>query len=51
VTGLQQINYWAYNERGGGILLTVARDDGYIERLFEEEQKFWRMIGELNKRA
>lgn len=47
VTGLTCINYWAYNEQGGGILLAVARDEDYIARLFEEEQNFWRMLSEL----
>lgn len=49
VTGLQQIDYWAFNDHAGGILITVARDDKYIERLFREEEKFWRTVSEMNR--
>jgi len=46
VTGLGEIDYWAYIEPGSGILLRVKRDERYIQDLFQEELAFWRHLSE-----
>ena len=41
VTGLKQVDYWCWVRGRKGILLTVARDDAYIENLREAEERFY----------
>lgn len=35
VTGLSAMDYWAFDPYAGGVLLSVERDDPYIERIVE----------------
>jgi putative phage-type endonuclease len=44
VTGLASIDFFCYLPGSPEVLLPVARDDNYIERLISEEQKFWNRI-------
>ncbi|HAL47166.1 MAG: hypothetical protein FI707_01800 [SAR202 cluster bacterium] len=41
VTGLDMIDFWCYWPGHPELLLTIERDDAYIERLLETEQLFW----------
>ena len=41
VTGLYALDYWCYWPDNPEILLTVERDDDYIDRLLNKEQQFW----------
>ena len=43
-TGLPAIDFWVFSDYDGGILLTVKRDDDYIARLFDAEQRFWNKV-------
>ncbi|HZR45310.1 MAG TPA: YqaJ viral recombinase family protein [Candidatus Manganitrophaceae bacterium] len=46
VTGLPSIDFWCYLPGRPEVHLKMARDDGYIKRLLEEEALFWRQIVE-----
>ena len=43
-TGLPAIDFWVFSDYDGGVLLTVNRDNDYIARLFDAEQKFWNKV-------
>jgi predicted phage-related endonuclease len=43
-TGLPAIDFWAFSETEGGILLPVNRDDDYIARLLDAEKHFWNQV-------
>lgn len=43
-TGLPTIDFWAFSEDEGGILITVRRDKRYISKLFAAEQRFWNQV-------
>ena len=44
ITGLQSLDYWCYRPSSPGILLSVERDERYIELLFEEEKTFYEQM-------
>jgi putative phage-type endonuclease len=44
VTGLQQIDFWCFLPDLPQVHLRVDRDDRYIDRLMEEEHKFWEEV-------
>jgi putative phage-type endonuclease len=44
VTGLQQIDFWCFLPDLPQVHLRVVRDDHYIDRLIEEEHKFWEEV-------
>jgi putative phage-type endonuclease len=49
VTDLPSIDFWCYLPGRPEVLLRVARDDGYIQRLIHVEALFWQEI--LKRRA
>lgn len=49
VTGCGAIDYFSYRE-DSQVLLTIHRDEGYIERLLEAESTFWREVERLRRR-
>ena len=52
VTGLEAIDFWCYLPKKPPVLVTVARDEGYIGRLLEEEAAFWaEVVAERARRA
>lgn len=46
ITGLDCLDYWCYLPGKRGVLIEVERDDQYIEQLFEEEERFYRLMRE-----
>jgi len=44
VTGLETIDFWCYLPRRPEVLVTLARDDGYIRRLLRVELEFWQEL-------
>ena len=44
VTGLGGIDFWCYLPSRPEVHVHVPRDDGYISRLLETEQKFWNVL-------
>lgn len=44
VTGLGSIDFWCYLPRRSPVLVPVARDDNYIERLLDAEAQFWQQV-------
>ncbi len=44
VTGLESIDFWCYLPRRSPVLVPVARDDNYIERLLDGEAQFWQQV-------
>jgi putative phage-type endonuclease len=44
VTGLNEIDFWCYLPLKPELLVTVERDDDYIQRLLRVEQKFWERL-------
>jgi len=44
VTGLHVVDFWCYWPGCTEVLLAVARDDAYIERMLNEEMRFWNQI-------
>lgn len=44
VTNLPMIDFWCYLPDRPAVHLSVARDDGYIERLLDIEHAFWQQI-------
>jgi putative phage-type endonuclease len=44
VTGLDLLDFWCYWPGYSELLLTVERDDAYIERLLNREQEFWTLV-------
>lgn len=49
VTGLAQIDYWCYRPELGGMLLPVERDEEYIGKLLQAEQRFWERVERLRR--
>jgi hypothetical protein len=41
LTDLKEIDYWCYFKGYDGILITVVRDDSYIENLLESEKNLY----------
>ena len=51
VTGYDEIDVWCWNQGKRGILRTVKRDDMYIDKLIDAEQRFWfRVLEERQRR-
>ncbi|HEY3278431.1 MAG TPA: YqaJ viral recombinase family protein [Syntrophorhabdaceae bacterium] len=44
VTGLDEIDFWCYMPDRPEVHLCIKRDDPYIERLIEAEEKFWQEL-------
>ena len=44
VTGLASLDIWCYWPDQPELLLSVDRDDSYIERLLDSELKFWNRV-------
>jgi putative phage-type endonuclease len=44
VTGLASLDFWCYLPDRPELLLTVARDDAYVERLLRAELEFWNRV-------
>lgn len=44
VTGLASIDFWCYLPNCPEVLVTVQRDDDYINRLLEAEYLFWQKV-------
>ncbi len=49
VTGLAELDFWCYLPGQPEVHLRVARDDQYIERLLEVEQRFWKKLRKLRE--
>jgi len=47
LTGLQEIHYWCFWPNMPGIKIPVKRDNNYISRLFEAEEKFYAAMVDL----
>ena len=47
VTSLEKIYYYSYRD-GEGICLEVARDDEYIDKLYDECARFWACVENLS---
>jgi putative phage-type endonuclease len=45
VAGAEVCHYWSYRD-GEGVLVEVAPDRAYVERLVEREREFWRHVVE-----
>lgn len=43
-TGLQEMYYWVYRQKEGGVLLKVKRNDEYIEELIRRASIFWQHV-------
>jgi putative phage-type endonuclease len=50
VTGLSKINFWGYLPGRPEVHLRIDRDNRYINKLIETEQKFWQEFLELKAR-
>lgn len=44
VTNLDTIDYWSYQPKCSPIHIVVERDLGYISRMLEVEEKFWKKL-------
>lgn len=44
VSGAARCHYWSYTPEGGGVLVTVERDEAAIAALLERELAFWRCV-------
>ena len=44
VTGLDSLDFWCYWPDQPELLLSVDRDDSYIERLLDRELEFWNQV-------
>lgn len=52
VTGLETIDFWCYLPKKPPVLVTVPRDEAYIDRLLQEEAAFWaEVVAERARRA
>ena len=49
VTGLKQMDFWAFWPGRSSIGLTVKRNDAYIERIVNETKQFWDELQEARK--
>lgn len=43
-TGLEEIYYWVYRQKEGGVLIKVPRNDEYIEELVRRAGIFWQAV-------
>jgi putative phage-type endonuclease len=43
-TGLEELFYWVYRQKEGGVLLRVPRNEAYIEELIRRAAIFWEMV-------
>jgi len=51
VTGLDAIDFWCYLPKKAPVLVTVPRDEAYIDRLLAEEAAFWaEVVAERSRR-
>ena len=48
LTGLKEIDYWCYFKGYDGILITVVRDEPYIENLLESEKNLYLKLKQKN---
>jgi putative phage-type endonuclease len=48
VTGLDSLDFWCYWPDNPALLLSVERDDTYIQRLLSKESEFWNLINQNN---
>lgn len=49
-SGLSEIDYVSYSEKEGEIeVVTVSRDEEYIQMLIKEEEKFWNCVQNLQE--
>lgn len=46
VTGFDAIDFWVWLPKRRGLLLTIARDDAYIDRMTAREATFWARVEE-----
>lgn len=44
VTGFAAIDFWVWLPKRRGLLLTIARDDAYIDRMTGREAAFWARV-------
>lgn len=44
VTGLDSLDFWCYWPGCSPLLIPVARNNGYIERLLKRELEFWNLV-------
>lgn len=44
VTGFPRVDFWCYLPQRPELLLSVARDEGYIACMLEAEQAFWERV-------
>jgi putative phage-type endonuclease len=42
--GVQEMFYWVYRQKEGGVLIKVPRNDEYIEELIRRASIFWQMV-------
>jgi putative phage-type endonuclease len=49
VTGLESIDFWCYLPDRPEVHLCVERDDPYIERMLEEEFRFWQRLQKMRE--
>lgn len=43
-TGLEEIFYWVYRQKEGGVLIKVKRNEDYITELIRRATIFWEMV-------
>ena len=48
VTGLDSLDFWCYWPDNPTLLLSVERDDTYIQRLLSKELEFWNLVNQTN---
>ena len=46
ITGISTIDFWCYLPERPEILVSVPRNNSYIERLFQTEHEFWQKVQE-----
>jgi len=48
VTGLDSLDFWCYWPDNPTLLLSVERNDTYIQRLLSKELEFWNLVNQTN---
>jgi putative phage-type endonuclease len=43
-SGLQEIYYWVYRQKEGGVLIKVPRNEEYIKELYRRAEIFWNKV-------